>query len=127
MMTAAMAKELKVVAKGPDDLRTIRKVSKEEKECTVTISKVDGVVDIFVSDNTLLTRIKRAWRKNPDAYVCIEEWRQKDGNIAGYRFLAPWKAITFNSYARWPDDQEEGEMDEDEDLEEDEEEDEISQ
>ena len=59
--------------------------------------------------------------------VCVEEWRQKDGNIAGYRFLAPWKAITFNSYARWPDDQEEGEMDEDEDLEEDEEEDEISQ
>ena len=126
MMTTAMAKGLKVAVKGPDDLRVIRNVSKSERECTVSISKVDGTADIFVSDNSLLTRIKRAWRKNPDAYVCVEEWRQKNGDIAGYRFLAPWKAITFNASAHWPDDREEG-MDEDEDFEEDEGENEIPQ
>ena len=43
----------------------------------------------------MITRICKAMRKAPDMWKCWEASRDKSGNVTGYFFTAPKKAISF--------------------------------
>lgn len=86
------------------NLQTIFCPCLDEQEITVTGVRPESHIHIFVSDNVMLTKIKRA------AFFSIEEggdirkdWKcwegSKDpqGNITGYFFEAPKNLLSFRS------------------------------
>lgn len=68
-------------------------VDMDEAETTITWQRGDSKVNIFTSDNTTLTKIKKCMAKNPEGWLCYEAGRDKAGFVMGYNFTAPKKAI----------------------------------
>lgn len=65
----------------------------EEAETTINLERVSKLVSIYTSDNTMITKIKRVLKKNPEGWKCWEASRDRDGNLTGYFFEAPKKVI----------------------------------
>lgn len=74
--------------------------SAEEAETTITIGRLEKNIVIYSSDNTMITKIVRAARKNPSAWQCWEGSRSRDGKLQGYFFSAPKSALIIKSGAK---------------------------
>ena len=77
----------------PEDLTTC-KVKAEEQEISICLGKGDSKVNIFVSEGTWITKIKKLWAKTKN----LDSWevyatKDKEGNITGYLIEAPKKVL----------------------------------
>lgn len=66
-----------------------------EQEITISGYRSDDRLDVWVSDNVMLTKLKRAMKKAPDAYKLEDIVWTKDGTVAGYKFSMPKKRLRF--------------------------------
>ena len=55
----------------------------------------DSVVDVWISDNTMLTKMKKMMEKFPDDYKLVDIAWTKDGTPAGYRFSMSKRLLRF--------------------------------
>lgn len=77
-----------------DSIETVYS-SSDEAETTINVSRSDKFITIYSSDNTMITKIKRAAAKNPENWKCWEGSRSPDGKLHSYFFEAPKKALSF--------------------------------
>ena len=69
--------------------------SSEEQEITITSVKADGLMHIYTSDNSYLTKAKKCIRVNPEEWKITNIVFRKDGSISGVMITAPKKYLTF--------------------------------
>ena len=69
------------------------KVPVEEQEYTISKGRKDRNLEIFASDNTFITKLKRVIVKNPDAWKC-KEIRDSEKEVVGYFFEAPKSVLS---------------------------------
>lgn len=67
----------------------------DEQEITMTAYRSDSVVDVWISDNTMLTKMKKMMEKFPDDYKLVDIAWTKDGTPAGYRFSMSKRLLRF--------------------------------
>lgn len=67
----------------------------DEAETVINVNRTDDRIEIYSSDNTMITKIKRAALKNPKEWKCWESDRDVKGRLRGYFFSAPKKALSF--------------------------------
>lgn len=77
------------------------KVPVEEQEYTISKGREDRTLEIFANDNTFITKLKKAMKKNPDIWEC-REIRDSEGEVAGYFFEAPKSILSVRSGAKTP-------------------------
>lgn len=70
----------------------------EEKETIISISGNDNVLKIYTSDNSMLTRLKKILKLNPDTVKYWEAGRC-EGKVTGYFFTMPKKHFSLRSTA----------------------------
>lgn len=76
----------------PDDLKSIS-CSMDEQETTFTAYRSDTSWNLWVSDNVMLTKIKKLWGKAPEDCKLVRIERNRDGGIAGYEFEISKKCV----------------------------------
>lgn len=83
------------------DIRDIGTCSSnvEEQETVITIVRKEDYVDIWTCDNTMITKLSRVMKTYPDTWKCFEGGRDSKGNVYGYYFRCPKKAISFRGGA----------------------------
>lgn len=69
--------------------------SMEEQETVIVIERTEDYVDIWTCDNTMITKLSRVMKTYPDTWKCFEGSRDSKGNVSGYCFRCPKKAISF--------------------------------
>lgn len=74
------------------------KVPVDEQEYTISKGRKDNSLEIFASDNTFVTKLKKVITKNPGAWKC-REIRDSEGEVAGYFFEAPKSVLSIRSGA----------------------------
>ena len=68
----------------------------EEQEITITRYRDDPVYQVFISDNTMLTKIKRVMKAAPEGYIkAWEGSKDLEGNVTGYFFEINDRCIAF--------------------------------
>ena len=67
----------------------------DEQEITMAAYRSDDTVDVWISDNTMLTKMKKMMAKFPDDYKLVDITWTKDGTPAGYRFSMPKRLLRF--------------------------------
>ena len=79
------------------DLKMIKTVNctTDEQETTINISRKEDLVQIWSSDNTMITRLCNVVKQYPDTWKCYEGGTDNAGNVYGYFFTCPKKAISF--------------------------------
>ena len=68
------------------------KTSTCEQEVTFSSYRGDNTIEVYASDNTWITKLKRAWAKNVDNWKCFAT-KDRDGNVVGYFFEMPKNAL----------------------------------
>lgn len=71
--------------------------SVDEQETTIQVSRDEGVLNIWSSDNTMITKLRKCVAEGPDTWKCWEGSRDSDGNVTGYFFSAPRKVLTLRA------------------------------
>lgn len=72
------------------------KTSTCEQEVTFSSYRGDNTIEVYASDNTWVTKLKRAWAKNVDNWKCFAT-KDKEGNVVGYFFEMPKNALSVKS------------------------------
>ena len=72
------------------------KTSTCEQEVTFSSYRGDNTIEVYASDNTWITKLKRAWAKNVDNWKCFAT-KDKEGNVVGYFFEMPKNALSIKS------------------------------
>lgn len=67
-----------------------------EQEVTFSSYRGDNTIEVYASDNTWVTKLKRAWAKNVDNWKCFAT-KDKEGNVVGYFFEMPKNALSVKS------------------------------
>lgn len=91
--------EQKIYITDPDKIESV-KCEMECQETSVHWVRGDTHAIVCVSDNTVLTRLVRAMKNDPDNYKCYyyESSRDRDsGKLANYFFEVPHKLVSFRS------------------------------
>ena len=81
-----------------NELESIYNSCPEEKETTISILGNEKVMDVYTSDNTMLTKLKKVWNANPDTVECYEAGRCEN-KVTGYIFKMNKKHLSFRSAA----------------------------
>ena len=68
----------------------------EERETSICFGYSEDQAQIFTSDNTVITKIKKCVLKDPKAWKCYEAGRI-DGRVTGYFFETKKKNISFRA------------------------------
>lgn len=87
----------KITINNPEELRVVAtKVA--EAETTIGIMRDEATARIYTSDNTMVTKMKKAWRKCTDTsmWSCYAIMKSDD-DILGYMFEVPKKVICIRS------------------------------
>lgn len=71
----------------------------EERETTFTVLSNDQKMDIYTSDNTMLTKLKRVLENNPNTVECWEAGRNEDNKVTGYFFRMDKKHLSIRNVA----------------------------
>lgn len=79
--------------------------SGDEQEITFSAYRADDRFDIWVSDNTMLTKIKNAMKRAPEAYKLEDIVWSKEGTVAGYKFSMPKNLLRFGSPVKFSQEQ----------------------
>ena len=82
--------------KSSKDLESITNVCADEKETTINILGNFQTAEIYTSDNSILTKLKKILDANPDTVKCWEAGRF-EGKVTGYFFEMDKKHISFRS------------------------------
>jgi len=69
----------------------------DEQETTIQVSRDEGVLNIWSSDNTMITKLRKCVEEGPDTWKCWEGSRDADGRVTGYFFSAPRKMLTLRA------------------------------
>lgn len=69
----------------------------DEQEFTVGGYRSDKRIAVWVSDNTMLTKMKKMMAKDPNSYKLEEIAWTKNGTVAGYKFSMPRKLLRFGT------------------------------
>ena len=72
------------------------KTSTCEQEVTFSSYRGDNTIEVYASDNTWITKLKRAWAKNVDNWKCFAT-KDREGNVVGYFFEMPKNALSVKS------------------------------
>lgn len=86
----------RIEVKNYEDIKTVACL-KEEQETVINISRTDDTVEIWTSDNTMVTRLGRMLKMFPNNWKCYEGSKDAQGNLSGYFFECPKRAISFRS------------------------------
>ena len=78
----------------PDELEAVDALG-EEQEITLSAYRGDDRIEIWVSDNLYLTKMKNAMKRSKDFRLEEIAWT-REGRPAGYRFSMPKKWLKFN-------------------------------
>ena len=79
-----------------DELESVD-ASSDEQEVTIAAYRSDERMSLWVTDNTMLTKVKRCMRANPEEWKLERvEWH-KEGTVAGYEFSFPKKYLSFRT------------------------------
>ena len=74
-------------------------LSSDEQEFTITAGRNDKTINIFVSDNVFLTKVKKAFAANPTNWTGYVV-RDREGSPVGYFFETSKKCLTLRSKER---------------------------
>lgn len=82
-----------------DEIESIRgSCSADEREICLTKSDNDLVWSVFVSDNKMLTKLKKIMKSEKATNIkCWESGRDSDGYVMGYFFELPVDCIHFRA------------------------------
>lgn len=72
------------------------KASTCEQEVTFSSYRGDNTIEVYASDNTWITKLKRAWAKNVDNWKCFAT-KDSRGSVVGYFFEMPKNALSVKS------------------------------
>lgn len=79
-----------------DELESVD-ASSDEQEVTIAAYRSDERMSLWVTDNTMLTKVKKCMRVNPEEWKLERvEWH-KEGTVAGYEFSFPKKYLSFRT------------------------------
>ena len=67
-----------------------------EQETTISYSRNGDECEIYTSDNTVVTKLKKVWEANPSGYKCKVVY-DTNKEIVGYFFYTSKKNISFRS------------------------------
>ena len=67
----------------------------EEQETTICGYRKDSNYEVFCSDPTVITKLKKVLATSPGQVQCWEGSRDEDGNLTGYFFSMPKRFINF--------------------------------
>lgn len=79
-----------------DELEAVD-VSGDEQEVTISAYRADERMSVWVTDNTMLTKMKRCLKANPEEYKLERIVWNKEGGVAGYKFSFPKKYLSFRT------------------------------
>lgn len=74
----------------------IRGVDSSEQETTIVALRNDDYMDVYTSDNTYLTKLKKLAATNPKEWSIIEVYEGRAG-INGVKFRAPKNLLTLRT------------------------------
>lgn len=80
----------------PDELDPVD-ASTDEQEVTITAYRGDERMSLWVTDNTILTKVKRCMRANPEEWKLERVVWHKGGTVAGYEFSFPKKFLSLKT------------------------------
>lgn len=63
------------------------------RETTINFLQKEDFMEIFTSDNSIMNKIKKIMKVNPEEWECYEGSRGVDGAITGYFIKAPKKYV----------------------------------
>lgn len=88
----------KIRINDPESLKTVS-VKVIEAETTIGMMRDETRAHIYTSDNSMVTKIKRAWRKctNKADWICYAIMKNTEGDISGYMFDVPKKVVGIRS------------------------------
>ena len=69
----------------------------DEQETIINISRTSDTVEIYTSDNTMITKLVNVMKLHPQNWKCFEYGKDLQGRVTGYIFECPKKAISFRS------------------------------
>lgn len=64
------------------------------RETTINFLQNEDFMEIFTSDNSTMTKIKKIMQVNPEEWECYEGSRNANGTITGYFIKAPKKYVS---------------------------------
>lgn len=85
--------------KSSEEIVPVVGLLSDEQEFTITASRNDKKITIYVSDNTFLTKVKRAFAANPTGWTGYMV-KNKEGNPTGYFFETSKKYLTLRTKDR---------------------------
>ena len=88
----------------PDELESVV-CGAEEQETTITRYRGDEAWNVWVSDNTMLTKMKRLMAASPENCKLVRVAWNKDGTPAGYEFSVSKKCVKFSAPRKITDEQ----------------------
>ena len=84
--------------KSPEEL-TAPHCSLEERETTINLVAQESKASIYTCDPTMVTKIKRVWSKNLEAFQTFAHLSGA-GLVTGYTFLTSKRTIAFRNPKR---------------------------
>lgn len=70
----------------------------EEQETTISIYRDSDVAEIYTSDSTMMTKLDKRVRENPDAWHCVRVDTVGGGaEVVGKWYTCPKRLISFRS------------------------------
>ena len=79
-----------------DELETIH-CERECQETAINFCRDDDRMIISVSDNTMMTKLIRVMRKNPEAFTIWEAGRDHNGYVGGYNIECSKNLLSLKS------------------------------
>ena len=79
-----------------NELESIGNSCIEEKETTVSVLGSENTMDVYTSDNAMLTKLKKIWASTPNTIECYEMGRC-EGKVTGYLFKMDKRHLSFRA------------------------------
>ena len=86
--------------KGQDyelDNISITNTQLDEMETTIVITRIEGELRLYTSDNIYLTKIKNAIKSGSPDWKIVDIIKRNDGSISGIKAIAPKSLITLRA------------------------------
>lgn len=81
-----------------NELEAVYNSCPEERETTISTLGNEKLMDVYTSDNVMLTKIKKIWASNPNTIECYEVGRCEN-KVTGYLFKMDRKHLSLRTTA----------------------------
>lgn len=89
-------KNMRKYIKSSSEFEPVINGCPEERETTINVLGSSQTMEIYTSDNVMITKLKKLLDANPDTIKCWEAGRF-EGKVTGYFFEMPKKHLSFRS------------------------------